>query len=54
MLMDDTIILAATSRERCVAKLQILFQFCNSSGMVINETKTKFMAVNSDAGDKLR
>ncbi len=41
----------ATSRERCIAKLDILFQFCNSSGMVINETK--IIVVDIDTGDKV-
>ena len=44
MLMDDTVILAS-SREKCAEKLQILKDFCTSSGMIINESKTKFMAI---------
>ena len=47
MLMDDTVILA-TSRECLMSKLNILCDFCSSNGMVINEGKTKFMAVNGN------
>ena len=47
MLMDDTVILA-TSRECLMSKLNILCDFCSSHGMVINEGKTKFMAVNGN------
>ena len=43
MLMDDTVLIA-TSRERLVEKLGLLAQWCNKSGMVINEDKTQFMA----------
>ena len=56
MLMDDTVILA-TSRERAVEKIQILRSFCLSSGMVINNEKTKFMVINGsevDLGTKPR
>ena len=39
MLMDDTV-LFATSRERLVEKLNLLAEWCNKCGMVINEDKT--------------
>ena len=51
MLMDDTVIFA-TSRERLCQKLDVLTQWCNRSGMVINEDKTKFMAIGAEAHDK--
>jgi hypothetical protein len=51
MLMDDTVILA-TSKERCMEKLNVLMDFCQHSGMIINEGKTKFMAVNGKREDK--
>ena len=51
MLMDDTVILA-TSRNSLEAKLGILSEFCVSHGMIMNSSKTKFMAVNGDARDK--
>ena len=47
MLMDDTVILA-TSRDKCLKKLQVLLDHCIDYGMVINEKKTKFMAINMD------
>ena len=51
MLMDDTVILA-TSRERAIEKLEVLHDFCADSGMIINESKTKFMVVNGDYLEK--
>ena len=52
MLMDDTV-LFATSRERLVEKLNLLAEWCNKCGMVINEDKTQFMAfVTTDPDDK--
>ena len=51
MLMDDTVIFA-TSRERLCQKLDVLVQWCNKSGMVINEDKTQFMAIGAQACDK--
>ena len=45
MLMDDTVILA-TSRERLIEKLYILDEFCESHGMIINESKTKFIVIH--------
>ena len=46
VLMDDTIILA-TSHEQLCYKLNILADWCNQSGMVINEDKTEYMSFNS-------
>ena len=43
MLMDDTVIFA-TSRQGLIDKLNLLAQWCDKCGMVINEDKTKFMA----------
>ena len=43
MLMDDTVLLA-TSRERLCEKLNLLVEWCDKSGMIINENKTEFMA----------
>ena len=49
-LMDDTVILA-TSRNKCIEKAKILVQFCNNSGMIINENKTKFMVIIGNTKD---
>ena len=38
LLMDDTILLA-TSRDQCIKKVEVLRNFCNQSGMVINQSK---------------
>ena len=51
MLMDDTVIMA-TSREQLLLKLGILVEWCNGSGMVINEDKTKFIAFCSPKVEK--
>ena len=52
MLMDDTV-LFATSRTRLIEKLNLLAEWCNRCGMVINEDKTQFMAfVTNDPDDK--
>ena len=51
MLMDDTV-LFATSRERLCEKLNLLVEWCDKSGMIINEDKTKFMAFCSPDVEK--
>jgi hypothetical protein len=51
MLMDDTILLS-TSREKIEQKIAILLEFCDQSGMVINEDKTKFMTINGLEADR--
>ena len=50
MLMDDTVIFA-TSRDKLVMKLNILMDFCEHSGMIINRKKTKFMVINGTEED---
>ena len=45
LLMDDAVIFAS-SRERMQQKLDVLSEYCLDYGMSINETKTKFLAVN--------
>lgn len=44
MLMDDTVILA-TSRERLTEKVKYLEEYCDKYGMLVNDDKTKFMAI---------
>ena len=51
MLMDDTVILA-TSRNKLLEKLGILYDYCDTHGMVVNADKTKFMVINGDDQDK--
>ena len=50
MLMDDTILMA-TSRKRMKEKIRTLKSFCRQYGMVINQKKTNFMAINGRAED---
>ena len=42
MLMDDTVIMA-TSREKCLRKLDAVLKFCEEYGMEINEKKLSFL-----------
>merc|ERR1711884_482275 len=49
---DDTVIFA-TSREKVQEKLDILKAYCEANGMQINESKTKFMAINGSPMDKV-
>ena len=51
LLMDDTILLS-TTREGCIDKLGILTDFCNRSGMEINQSKTNFMVINGSDADR--
>ncbi len=51
MLMDDTIIFA-TSRARMFEKLEILHEYCESHGMLVNQPKTKLMVLNGDDMDR--
>ena len=51
MLMDDTA-LVATSKDMIIKKFKILKDFCDQTGMVINESKTKFMVINGSKCDK--
>ena len=50
MMMDDTVLLS-TTRSGAEKKIKILQDFCNKFGMVINASKTKFMANNGDDAD---
>jgi hypothetical protein len=49
--MEDTIILA-TSRQRANEKIGVLREFCRTSGMIINESKTQFMVINGEEDDR--
>ena len=51
VMMDDTILLS-TSRESMQNKIKIMYDFCNSHGMTINNNKTKFMVVKGNSEDK--
>ena len=51
VLMDDTVILA-TTRETAQQKMEVLLEFCNASGMVLNGNKTKFMVINGTDKDR--
>ena len=51
LLMDDTVIVS-TSRKKMEEKLDVLVEYCDTYGMVINEKKTKFFVVNGNSRDK--
>ena len=48
---DDTVLLA-TSREQAIKKVKILMDYCQKSGMRINQDKTKFMVINGNSGSR--
>ncbi len=47
LLMDHTILLL-TKRETCIAKFDIMFQYCRKHGTIINAEKSKFMVINGN------
>jgi len=47
LMMDDTVIFA-TSRDAMNEKLRVLYEYCQEYNMVINQSKTKFFAINAD------
>ena len=51
LLMDDTVILAL-SRKMCEKKLSVVCQFCEESGMKVNENKTNFFVINGEDCDR--
>ena len=51
LLMDDAVILSS-SREMCEKKLNIVLEYCNQYGMVINEKKTTFFVINGQERDR--
>ena len=52
MLMNDMVIVA-TSRRKLEEKLNILWEYCDTHGMLVNTDKTKFMVICGDDHDKL-
>ena len=51
VMMDDTVLLA-TSKQGMKNKIKLMYDFCTSHDMIVNNTKTKFMVVNGNAVDK--
>ena len=51
VFMDDTVILS-TSRNGALTKLALLKEFCNTHGMFVNVSKTKFICLNGKEEDK--
>ena len=49
--VHDTILLS-TTKKGMKHKLKIMYDYCNSHGMIINNDKTKFMVVNGSMDDK--
>ena len=52
LMMDDSVIMA-TSKEKFLQKIEVLMQFCEDQGMIVNELKTQFMVINHTETDKL-
>lgn len=50
ILMDDTVILS-TTRHGMLRKLSLLTDYCSDYGMIINQSKTKFMVINGSHDD---
>ncbi|CAL4059801.1 unnamed protein product, partial [Meganyctiphanes norvegica] len=50
VFMDDTVLMS-TTRQGASEKLKLLNTFCNSHGMRVNLSKTKFMVINGDKHD---
>ena len=44
--------LLATTRDLLVKKFNIVHEFCLNYGMKVNESKTKYMVINSCVDDK--
>ena len=51
VFMDDTVIVS-TSRNGAIFKLSLLKEFCNSHGMKINVSKTKFIVIKGTDEDQ--
>lgn len=47
------ILLPKPETEKLLQKLQILNDYCESHGMVVNESKTKLMVINGDPVDRI-
>ena len=50
VLMDDTILLA-TTRRGMIHKVSLLKDFCQTYGMKVNQSKTKFFVIGGSPGD---
>ena len=51
MLIDDTVFFAS-SRERFIEEMNVLHEFCETHGMVVNKIKTKFMVIHGTDEDR--
>ena len=51
MLMDDTVLLS-TTRTGIIHKLKVLHGFCETYGMKVNVSKTKFFVINGEVEDR--
>ncbi len=50
VLMDDTVILL-TNRQGMLRKLSLMITYCSDYGMIVNQTKTKYMVINGSDAD---
>ena len=51
VLMDDTVLLATTRQLSMIQKISLLKSFCQSYGMKINQSKTKFFVISGNPED---
>ena len=51
VMMDDTVLLS-TTKDGMKNKIKIMYDYCNSYGMIVNNSKTKFMVVNGSSEDR--
>ncbi len=51
VLMGDTVLMP-TIRYNIMKKISFLQDYCSEYGMVINQSKTKFLVINGEEGDK--
>ena len=52
-MMDDTVIMAST-RDKCLTKVGIVLDYCESHGMFLNAHKTQFMVINGSSEDRIQ
>ena len=50
--MTPAVLLLSTSTFNMIRKVEMLKQFREQSGMVINSSKTKFFVINGEEGNK--
>ena len=52
-MMNATVIMAST-RDKCLNKVGIVLDYCESHGMFLNAHKTQFMVINRSSEDRIQ